>query len=94
MHHDPTEAKFRDFSHLHEHFQDVIDNRSQDMQNTEMTVTGLTKVLEDISDAIYEDLLKILNFWLRNSIDNRVQIAPLSATLTASHNRYSDAVLR
>ena len=25
-----------------------------------MTVTGLTKVLEDISDAIYEDLLMIL----------------------------------
>jgi predicted RND superfamily exporter protein len=62
MHHDPTEAGFRDFSHLHEHFQDVIDNRSQDMQNTEMTVTGLTKVLEDISDAIYKDLLKILPY--------------------------------
>lgn len=62
MHHDPTEAKFRDFSHLHDHFQDVIDNRSLDMQNTEMTVTGLTKVLEDISDAIYEDLLKILPY--------------------------------
>ena len=60
MHHDPSEANFRDFSHLHSHFQDVIDNRSSDMQNTEMTVTGLTKVLEDISDAIYEDLLSIL----------------------------------
>jgi hypothetical protein len=43
---------------------------------------------------VREDLLKILNFLLRNSIDNRVQIAPLSAILTASHNRYSDAVLR
>jgi predicted RND superfamily exporter protein len=62
MHHDPTEAGFRDFSDLHKHFQNVIDNRSQDMQNTEMTVTGLTKVLEDISDAIYKDLLKILPY--------------------------------
>ncbi|MBT5594004.1 MAG: MMPL family transporter [Euryarchaeota archaeon] len=62
MHHDPTEANFRDFSHLHEHFQNVIDNRSLDLQNTEMTVTGLTKVLEDISDEIYDDLLKILPF--------------------------------
>ena len=60
MHHDPSVADFRDFSHLHEHFQNVIDDRSTDMQNTEMTVTGLTKVLEDISDSIYEDLLKIL----------------------------------
>ena len=60
MHHDPTVANFRDFSHLHNHFQDVLDNRSGDMQNSEMTVTGLPKVLEDISDAIYEDLLKIL----------------------------------
>ena len=60
MHHDPTEANFEDFSELHKHFQSVIDDRPSDMQNTEMTVTGLTKVLEDISDAIYEDLLKIL----------------------------------
>ena len=60
MHHDPSVANFVDFSDLHNHFQDVIDNRSGDMQNTEMTVTGLPKVLEDVSDAIYEDLLKIL----------------------------------
>ena len=62
MHHDPTEADFIDFSDLHKHFQNVIDNRSLEMQNTEMTVTGLTKVLEDISDAIYDDLLKILPY--------------------------------
>jgi hypothetical protein len=62
MHHDPTEANFRDFSHLHEHFQNVIDNRSYDQNNTTMTVTGLTKVLEDISNAIYDDLIKILPF--------------------------------
>ena len=62
MHHDPTEADFVDFSDLHKHFQDVIDDRPSDLQNTEMTVTGLTKVLEDISDAIYEDLLKILPY--------------------------------
>ena len=47
-----------------------------------------------ISVHVREDLLKILNFWLRNSIDSRIQIAPLSAILTASHNRYSDAALR
>ena len=60
MHHDPSVANFRDYSPLHQHFQDVIDNRSSDMQNTNMTVTGLTKVLEDISNSIYDDLLKIL----------------------------------
>jgi len=43
---------------------------------------------------VREDLLEILNFWLRNSIDSRIQIAPLSAILTASHNRYSDAALQ
>ena len=43
------------------HFQDIIDNRPSEYRNTEtITVTGLTKVLEDISDAIYEDLLMIL----------------------------------
>ena len=54
MHHDPSVTnEYADFSELLKHFQDVIDNRPSDYQNTEMTVTGLTKVLEDISDAIY-----------------------------------------
>ena len=63
MHHDPSVTKeYADFSELLNHFQDVIDNRPTEYQNTEMTVTGLTKVLEDISDAIYEDLLMILPY--------------------------------
>ncbi|MBT60833.1 MAG: hypothetical protein CMA63_04685 [Euryarchaeota archaeon] len=60
MHHDPTEAGYADFSELLNHFQAVIDDRDSGMQEGNMTVTGLTKVLEDISDAIYEDLMKIL----------------------------------
>ena len=58
---DLSETKdFEDFSELLAHFQAVIDDRPTEYQETEMTVTGLTKVLEDISDAIYEDLLMIL----------------------------------
>ena len=62
MHHDPSvTGDWNDFSELLSHFQDIIDNRPADYRNTEsITVTGLTKVLEDISDAIYEDLLMIL----------------------------------
>ena len=63
MHHDPSVTNdFADFSELLNHFQEIIDNRPSQYQNTEMTVTGLTKVLEDISDAIYEDLLMILPY--------------------------------
>ena len=63
MHHDPSVTNdYEDFSELLNHFQDIIDNRPTEYQNTEMTVTGLTKVLEDISNAIYEDLLMILPF--------------------------------
>ena len=62
MHHDPSvTGDWADFSALLNHFQDIIDNRPSEYRNTEtITVTGLTKVLEDISDAIYEDLLMIL----------------------------------
>ena len=61
MHHNPSvTGDWEDFSALLNHFQAVIDARPTDYSNTEMTVTGLTKVLEDISDAIYEDLLMIL----------------------------------
>jgi predicted RND superfamily exporter protein len=62
MHHDPSvTGEWADFSALLNHFQDIIDNRPSEYRNTEtITVTGLTKVLEDISDAIYEDLLMIL----------------------------------
>ena len=51
---------YADFTELLNHFQNVIDDRPNEYRQTEMTVTGLTKVLEDISDAIYEDLLMIL----------------------------------
>ncbi len=58
---------FSNFEELLAHFERVVDNRpkAEDPNNNEqkvpmMTVTGLTKVLEDISDAIYEDLLMIL----------------------------------
>ena len=76
-----------------------IDKRFRDQEQIFEALDQARNVALETGEAIIcvhvrEDLLKILNFWLRNSIDNRVQIAPLSATLTASHNRYSDAVLR
>jgi hypothetical protein len=61
MHSNPKVTdEYANFDELHAHFQDVIDARPNDMANTEMTVTGLTKVLEDISEEIYKDLLMIL----------------------------------
>ncbi|MCH1443443.1 MAG: MMPL family transporter, partial [Candidatus Poseidoniaceae archaeon] len=51
-----------DFDVLLEHFEEIIDNRPADSQSTEMTMTGLTKTLEDISDAIYKDLIKMMPF--------------------------------
>lgn len=62
MHHNPSvTGDWEDFSALLNHFQDIIDARPSEYRNTDsITVTGLTKVLEDISDAIYEDLLMIL----------------------------------
>ncbi|GIQ97409.1 MAG: hypothetical protein CM15mP3_04430 [Candidatus Poseidoniales archaeon] len=42
---------FNNFEELLAHFERVVDNRP-DSEITVMTVTGLTKVLEDISDAI------------------------------------------
>ena len=50
---------FDNFEELLAHFERVVDNRPNSEIEV-MTVTGLTKVLEDISDAIYEDLLMIL----------------------------------
>ena len=61
MHSDPKVTDdYANFDELHAHFQNVIDARPDDMANTEMTVTGLTKVLQDISEEIYKDLLMIL----------------------------------
>ena len=55
---------FNNFEELLAHFEKVVDNRpksdsSEEQKVPMMAVTGLTKVLEDISDAIYEDLLMI-----------------------------------
>jgi len=61
MHSSPEiTGDYKNFDELHAHFQDVIDARPNGMENTDMTVTGLTKVLQDISDEIYKDLLMIL----------------------------------
>lgn len=61
MHSDPSvTGDFENFDQLHAHFQNVLDARPDALDNTEMTVTGLTKVLQDISDEIYKDLLMIL----------------------------------
>lgn len=56
---------FADFKELMNHFEKVVENRPgyEDESNPaleEMTVTGLNKVLEDVSEEIYEDLLMIL----------------------------------
>jgi len=56
---------FNNFEELLAHFEEVVNNRpksdsSEEQKVPMMAVTGLTKVLEDISDAIYEDLLMIL----------------------------------
>jgi predicted RND superfamily exporter protein len=62
MRSDVPETWDGEFDELLDHFQDIIDNRSLDLQSTEMTVTGLTKTLEDISDAIYKDLIKMMPY--------------------------------
>ena len=76
-----------------------IDKRFRDQEQIFEALDQARNVALETGEAIIcvhvrEDLLEILNFWLRNSIDSRIQIAPLSAILTASHNRYSDAALQ
>ena len=61
LRHDLSESEFEDFASIHVHTQDILDNRtSVGLIQTEMTLTGLTKVLEDISNEVYEDLTKIM----------------------------------
>lgn len=63
MTHDMTiTGQWEDYSEFFTHVEDVIDvfNRPSSMSNTKMTLTGLSKVLEDISDEIYLDLLDML----------------------------------
>ena len=76
-----------------------VDTRFKDRKQVFEVLDQARKAALETGEAIIcvhvrEDLLEILNFWLRNSIDSRIQIAPLSAILTASHNRYSDAALQ
>lgn len=66
--HNLSETGFADFEQLLAHIQDVIDERPDGMRATDMTVTGLTKVLEDISTAIYDDLLTMLPYSLAFTI--------------------------
>ena len=60
--HDLSDADHKDFSEIHIHTQNILDNRSSVgfSSQTSMTLTGLTKVLEDISDEVYDDLTKIM----------------------------------
>lgn len=61
LRHDLSESEHKDFAAIHEHTQNILDNRSSvGFAQTEMTLTGLTKVLEDISNEVYEDLTKIM----------------------------------
>ncbi len=51
-----------DYKELFTHIDKVIseDNRPQEYRITNMTHTGLSKILEDVSDAIYLDLLDMM----------------------------------
>ncbi len=61
LQHDLSQADHIDFADFHIHTQNVLDNRtSVGLNQTQMTLTGLTKVLEDISNEIYDDLTKIM----------------------------------
>ena len=76
-----------------------VDTRFKDRKQVFEVLDQARKAALETGEAIIcihvrEDLLKILKFWVRNSIDSRIQVAPLSAILTASHNRYSDAALQ
>ncbi len=84
MHHNPSvTGEFADFSELLSHFQAVIDAKPGQYRTTDMTVTGLPKVLEDISDEIYEDLMMILPFSILFTI----------AIITALHRSWKVVVI-
>ena len=57
-----TDQNFDDFDEFHEYVLKVIEpsNRPLDMRNTDMKLTGLTKVLDDVSKEIYFDLLNMM----------------------------------
>lgn len=53
---------WNDYKEFFEHVDSVIaeENRPQQYRNTNMTQTGLSKILEDVSDEIYLDLLNMM----------------------------------
>ncbi|MBR60927.1 MAG: hypothetical protein CMA84_06905 [Euryarchaeota archaeon] len=55
-------GRWQDFSDFFVHVNEVIsiENRPSEYAITDMTLTGLSKVLEDISEAIYHDLVDML----------------------------------
>ena len=57
-----TTGDFTDFDSFLDHVEDIVElnNRPTDMRRTTMTLTGLTKVLEDVSDEIFKDLKEML----------------------------------
>ena len=55
LNHNMSETKIWDgFEEFHVHIEEVMDARGT--KETKMTLTGVTKILEDVSDEIYEDL--------------------------------------
>ncbi|MDP6865106.1 MAG: MMPL family transporter [Candidatus Poseidoniaceae archaeon] len=63
MHHDMSTTDFADnFRDFFQHVEDIIseENRPQEYRKTTMTQTGLSKILEDISESIYDDLLNMM----------------------------------
>jgi len=57
-----TTGEYFDFETYLNHVEDIIKttNRPNDMRRTTMILTGLTKVLEDVSDEIFEDLKEMM----------------------------------
>ncbi|RAH13703.1 MAG: hypothetical protein CMB20_004350 [Methanobacteriota archaeon] len=55
-------GKWENYKEFFSHVNEIIaeENRPQEYRVTEMTQTGLSKILEDVSDAIYIDLLNMM----------------------------------
>ena len=56
-------GKWENYKEFFSHVNDIIaeENRPQEYRVTQMTQTGLSKILEDVSDAIYLDLLNMMH---------------------------------
>ena len=59
-------GKWENYKEFFSHVNDIIaeENRPQEYRVTQMTQTGLSKILEDVSDAIYLDLLNMMRISL------------------------------